>query len=147
MTWIFVLFAAAAGVANPFQSGTNAELNKQLGSPVLAGLFVYASGLCGLLLLQMVFREALPAGARVHAVSWWAWSGGLISIASTMAGLMLAQKMGSGTFPAISITAALVSSVMLDQLGRIGFKQHTASPARLAGCALMVVGVWLISKF
>jgi transporter family-2 protein len=80
-------------------------------------------------------------------VSRWAWVGGLISIASSMAGLLLAQKMGSGIFTGTSLTAALVTSVMLDRFGPVGFKQHTASPARMAGCALMVVGVWLISGF
>ena len=136
-----------AGMANPFQSGTNAELNKQFGAPLWAGLVVYATGLLGLLLLQMFLREAFPAWGRMGSVHWWAWMGGLISIASTMAGLMLAQKMGSGTFTGISVTAALVSSVLLDQMGWVGFKQHTASPGRLAGCVLMVAGVWMISRF
>ena len=147
MSWLLYVVAVGAGMSNPFQSGTNAELNKQLGSPVWAGLIVYATGLGGLLLAQMVLRQVLPGAERVHAVSWWAWAGGLISIASTMAGLTLAQRMGSGTFTGITVTAAVVSSVVLDHMGWIGFKQHAASPARLGGCALMVAGVWVISRF
>ena len=38
-------------------------------------------------------------------------------------------------------------SVLLDHFGWIGFEQHSASIPRLAGCALMIVGVFLISKF
>jgi uncharacterized membrane protein YdcZ (DUF606 family) len=37
--------------------------------------------------------------------------------------------------------------VFLDQMGWVGLKQHTASPARLAGCALMIAGIWLVSRF
>ncbi len=146
MSWLVFLVAIGAGMANPFQSGTNAELNKQMGSPMWAGVVVYATGLLGLLLFQVFLREAFPDGGRLHAVSWWAWAGGLISIASTMAGLTLAQRLGSGTFTGISVTAALVCSVVLDQMGAIGFRQHAASPLRMAGCALMIGGVWMISR-
>jgi len=122
---IFLLFAAlAAGVANPFQSGTNAELNKQLGSPMWATITVYCSGLLGLLLIQMFVRGALPGAAKIASVPWWAWLGGLISIISTM-----------------------VTSVLLDHFGLIGFARHPASPLRMAGCAVMIAGFWMVTKF
>jgi transporter family-2 protein len=147
MIWLNILIAIAAGAANPFQSGTNAQLNKQLQHPLWAGIIVYATGLAGLLVVQIFVRDAFPTGVEMGGVSRWAWYGGLISIASTMAGLLLAQKMGSGVFTGASLTAALVSSVALDHFGLVGFKQHAASPARMAGCALMVAGIWLISRF
>ncbi len=43
MTFVLLLAALAAGTANPFQSGTNAELNKQLGSPMWATILVIAT--------------------------------------------------------------------------------------------------------
>jgi transporter family-2 protein len=64
-----------------------------------------------------------------------------------MAGLVLAQKLGSGVFTGLTLTASLVTSVLLDQFGVIGFRQHSASPARLVGCALMIAGVWMITRF
>ena len=152
MTWIAILAALAAGAANPFQSGANAELNKQLGLPMLAGVWVYASGLAGVVLLAAAARQlgsaALGrAGAAAMHLPWWAWCGGLISIASTLAGAVFAQRLGSGLFTGLSLTASLVASVLLDQLGVIGFRQHAASPLRLVGCALLVGGVWLVARF
>lgn len=146
MTWFIALLALAAGAANPFQSATNAELNKQLHQPLWAGAVVYAIGLAGLLVLQLFVREPLPLGAA-RSVPWWAWLGGLISIASTMAGLMLTQKLGSGLFTGLSLTAAILTSVLLDQFGAVGLQKHAASPGRLAGCALLVAGVWLVARF
>jgi transporter family-2 protein len=70
----------------------------------------------------------------------------VISIGPTLAGLIFAQKLGSGVFTSLSITASVVVSVLLDQFGAVGFKQHAASPGRLAGCALLVAGVWLVSR-
>ncbi len=147
MAWLFYLITLGAGAANPFQSGTNAELNKQMGQPLWAGMVVYASGLAGLLLLQAIFGHAFPNAAKIKEIHWWAWMGGLISIASTMAGLMLAQKLGSGVFTGLSITAAVVTSVVVDQFGLIGFRQHSLSPGRMLGCGLMIVGIWLVARF
>jgi transporter family-2 protein len=141
------LIAIASGAANPLQSGANAELNKQIVSPLWAGIFVYASGLAGLLLAQAILRHALPTTGRLATVKAWAWLGGLTSIASTLAGITLAQKLGSGVFTGLTVTSSILTSVLLDHLGWIGFRQHSASPARLAGCALMVAGLWMVARF
>lgn len=146
MLWVIYLVALAAGAANPFQSGANAQLNKQLGQPIWAGVIVYATGLAGMLLVQVIFGRVFP-WSKAGEVSWWAWLGGLVSIASTMAGLTLAQRLGSGLFTGLSITAAVITSVMLDQFGWLGFRQHAASPARLAGCGLLIAGLWLVARF
>lgn len=145
MAWFAILVSLVAGAANPFQSATNGELNKQLHQPVWAGIATYVTGLLGMLLVQACVRQPLPA-QQAGAVSWWAWMGGLISILSTMAGLTMVQKLGSGIFTSLSITASLLVSVLLDQFGLLGLKQHTATPGRLIGCGLLAVGVWLIGR-
>ncbi len=146
MTILFVLIALAAGAANPLQSGANAQLNKQLGAPVWAAISVYATGLLGVLLVQLFLRHPLPASQVVTTVKPWAWLGGLVSIASTVAGLTLAQRMGSGVFTGLTLTASLVTSVLLDQFGLVGFAQRSASPTRMVGCGLMIAGAWILSR-
>ncbi|WP_419805074.1 DMT family transporter [Terriglobus sp.] len=146
MSWLFVLFAAAAGALNPFQN-VNAELNKHWQQPLWTAAWVYLSGLAGVLLVQAFVRQPLPGHGAVAGAPWWAWVGGSVSIVTTMIGLMYAQKLGSGIFTGISITASVLVSILLDHMGWIGFKQHPASPMRLAGAGLMVVGVWLVMKF
>ena len=108
---------------------------------------MYASGLAGVLLVQAFVRQPMPSGAQASAAPWWAWSGGLISIAATFAGVMLAQKLGSGIFTGISITASVVISLGIDHFGLLGVRQHAASPLRMAGAVLMIAGVWMISRF
>lgn len=146
MSFFVYIIAILAGLANPFQSATNAELNKNLGQPLWAGLVVYASGFLGLLLIQFITREPVPAG-QVGGVVWWAWLGGLISLGPTLAGVTLTQKLGSGTFTGLSLTAAMACSLLLDQFGLVGLRQHSASPWRIVGCAMMVGGIWLVAKF
>jgi transporter family-2 protein len=144
--WIVFLVALAAGAANPFQAATNAELNKQLHQPLWAAIAVYASGLAGLLIAQLFVRAPFPS-SQAGSVHWWAWTGGLISLLSTIVGLTLTQKLGSGLFTGLSLTASVVTSVLLDQFGLAGLRQHTASPLRLAGCCLLIAGVWLVARF
>jgi transporter family-2 protein len=146
MTLIAILFAIAAGAANPFQSGANAELNKQLGRPLWAIFMVYATGLAGVLFCELLIRQRVPMAARIASVPAWAWWGGVISIVPTLSGLLLAQRLGAGVFTGLSVTAALGVSIALDNFGFAGFKQHPASPGRLAGCALMIVGLWIVAR-
>ena len=146
MQWLIVFLAAAAGALNPFQN-VNAELQKHWQQPLWTTAWVYLSGFAGVMLVQAFVRQPVPAHSAIQAAPWWAWLGGTVSIVTTMIGLMYAQKLGSGIFTSISITASILVSILLDHMGWIGFKQHPASPMRLAGAALMVVGVWLVSRF
>lgn len=132
-------------MANPAQAGANSELNKDLATPIWAAAFVYLSGLGAMLLIEALMREAWP-GSRFAMAPWWAWLGGLLSIGSTLAGLTLAQRMGSGTFTGLSLTASVISSILLDQFGWMGFKPHPAHGLRLFGAAMMIGGLWLIAK-
>jgi transporter family-2 protein len=142
------VFAFLAGSASPVQAGASSELNKGLASPIWSALFVYASGLVGVVLVQLVLRQAWP-GQRlgISGLPWWVWTGGVLSIASTLSGLTLAQKMGSGLFTGLSLTSSLLASIVLDQFGLMGFTQHPLSPLRMTGAGLMIAGIWLIAKF
>ena len=146
MAIFVILLALAAGALTPLQ-GTNAELFKFWQAPLWTTIYVYASALAGTLLIQAFARQVLPAAHAVHATPWWAYTGGVLSIVTTLIALMYAQKLGSGMFTGLSLTASVIVSILLDQMGWIGFKQHTASPLRIAGGALMIGGVWLVSKF
>jgi transporter family-2 protein len=147
MTWLFVLIAVAAGVFNPAQSGANAELNKRFGHTLPATIIVYGSALVSLLLFQLIFRQSLPDHGRLVDIPWWAWLGGVISLVPTIAGLTLAQKMGAGVFTGITVTAAVVISILFDHFALMGFRHHPASVPRIVGAALMIAGLWLVATF
>jgi len=146
VSWIYYILAAAAGAANPAQAGANAELKKTLHDALPATMFVYLSGLLGILVIWGLVRQPFPGGDKFAATPWWAWLGGLLSIGATLAGAVFAQKMGSGVFTGISVTASLVMSVVLDNFGWMGFKVHPASWPRMLGCGMMIVGLWLVAR-
>jgi transporter family-2 protein len=46
----------------------------------------------------------------------------------------------------VSLTASLLTSIILDQFGMIGFKPHPLSTMRAAGAAFLIAGVWMIAR-
>ena len=45
------------------------------------------------------------------------------------------------------VTSSTVLSVVFDHFGWLGISEHPASIGRVAGCALMVLGIGLVSVF
>lgn len=147
MTWLTYLFAILAGAANPAQSGANAQLNKSLEQPLIAAVVVYGTGLLGVLLVSCFTLGSLGATMQKAAdVPWWGWLGGILSIGSTVAGLMLAKQLGSAVFTGITVTTGLVASLILDHFGWLGFKPHALGLGRAIGAALMILGLLIVSR-
>ncbi len=147
MNLVLYLFAGVAGALNTVQAGANAQLRKSLNQPVIAGLAVYITGMIGLLILLPLVRSEQWNWGRVAQAPWWAWMGGILSIVSTMAGVLLARKLGSAAFTAATLTASLLCSVALDHFGWVGFEVHRASPFRILGCVLLLSGLLLVTRF
>lgn len=147
MQWTAILFAIVAGVLNTAQSGSNATLSKTLGQPVWAAVIVYLVGLLAIAIAAPFMGVRLPAPGAVSQVPWWAWIGGALGAIYVFAMLLVADKMGAALFQGLTITAAIVTSLAMDHYGWLGFEVHKASPGRLAGGALMIVGLALVAKF
>jgi transporter family-2 protein len=139
--------SAVAGAVNPGQAAANAELNKALGQVLTATAFVYLSGLIGVALIRVFFWHPFPPSNKFAAVPWWGWTGGLLSLGTTIAGASYAQRLGSGVFTGISVTAAIIVSLVLDNFGWMGFQPHPATLPRILGGALMIAGLWLTARF
>jgi bacterial/archaeal transporter family-2 protein len=61
-------------------------------------------------------------------------------------GLMLAEKMQSMFFTATTVACSLVCSVLLNHFGWVGSEVHPVNLWRLVGCALLLAGLFLVSK-
>jgi len=55
--------------------------------------------------------------------------------------------MGAGVFTGITVTAAVVISILFDHFALMGFRHHPASVPRIVGAALMIAGLWLVATF
>jgi transporter family-2 protein len=78
---------------------------------------------------------------------WWAPLGGLVGAFAVAAGLVFVGKVGAGAFAGLTITANILMSLVIDKYGLFGMDTHALSVGRMAGAALMVAGIALISYF
>jgi bacterial/archaeal transporter family-2 protein len=147
MVWLYLLFAVAAGAMLPFQFGINAQLAHWLGSPVRAAFVSFLVGTIVLLVLSAFVRKPLPSAARLADVPWWVWIGGLLGAFYVAGSIVTAPKLGAVTLTAAIITGQALASILVDQFGWVGFKEHHASPGRLLGVVLVAGGVVLVRAF
>jgi len=140
--------ALLAGLASAVEPGQNAALAKSLARPLLAGVVSLAVSIGAIVVIMLVTgRYGLPGMDRLAQVPWWAWLGGLMSAVLAAAQLYLSKEIGAATFLGLIVTAGVVTSILLDHFGLVGFKVHPAGLWRLLGGALMIGGVGLVARF
>jgi bacterial/archaeal transporter family-2 protein len=143
---LFLLLALGAGVLLPVQAGVNAQLRSGLGSPVAAALVSFLVGTAGLAAVALLLRTPLPLGRAWAATTPWQWSGGLIGAVYVLAVIVLAPRLGAATLIAAVVAGQMITSLVLDQFGLVGFPVHSLTPVRLLGAALVIAGVILIQR-
>ena len=142
------LLAAAAGVLNAIQAGANAGLGKAFENKLAAGLMVSTVGLVAMLAAGVVSGQlGWPGLARMASAPWWAWTGGLLGAMFVLAQLFTAEQLGSAVFMTVVVTAAVLTSLLLDHFGLVGFKQHSLGWGRAAGAVLILAGLGLIARY
>jgi bacterial/archaeal transporter family-2 protein len=58
--------------------------------------------------------------------------------------IVLSQNLGAAVMVALIITGQMITSLILDHYGLIGYARHPINPARVIGTILLLAGVFLI---
>ena len=95
----------------------------------------------------MCLPRPMPTAGSLSQMPWWAPLGGLVGAFAVVAGLLFVGKVGAGAFAGLTITANILMSLVIDKFGLFGMQTHALSLGRMAGAALMVAGIALISLF
>ncbi len=141
-------FALLAGFAAAIAPGQNASLSKSLARTRLAGTVSIAVSLVTVLaVLPATGQTHWPTWQEAMQVPWWAWFGGVFSAFLAVAQLTVSKRIGAAPFLGLIVTAGIVTSILLDHYGLVGFKTHAADLWRVAGGGLMILGVTLIALF
>jgi transporter family-2 protein len=143
---VLLIVAFLVGVALPVQAGVNAQLRVGLGHPLLAATVSFAVGTVALALCVAAARTQLPSAAAVARLPWWYWTGGLLGAVYIFAAVVLAPRLGAANLIAAIVAGQLVTSLLLDQFGLVGYPQHSASLTRIAGAVLLLAGLVLIQR-
>ena len=134
----------ATGILNTIQSGSNATLNKTLDRPLWSIVIIFSVALTTSLVMALVTGQRLPSADDVALVPWWAWVGGVMGATYILSMVLAADQLGAAVFMGVTVTLAVITSLVMDHFGLMGFEQHQAGVGRIVGGLLMVVGLALI---
>jgi bacterial/archaeal transporter family-2 protein len=123
----------------------NARLSHFVGGPLRASLVSFTIG--AVLLLFVVLLAARGEGHRAGAAPWWAWVGGALGVVYVVSSIVVAPRLGAAPFFGILVAAQLVTSVVVDRFGWLGFPERGVGGLRLTGVALLVTGALLVRLF
>jgi bacterial/archaeal transporter family-2 protein len=136
MQWLLAPVAILSGMLMVVQSACNGMLEKIIERPVTVTVVSLGVGITMLLLVGVVSGQlGFPTNGKTIQGPWWAWLGGFCG------------AMGAAMYVGLFVTASTVLSVIFDHFGWLGLSQHSAGIGRVLGCALMVIGIGLVSLF
>lgn len=144
MQALFPLIAVLiAGIGVAVQPPTNAALARTSGSVWLAALVSFAVGTAALLAVWAVDRTPLSA---LRGAPWWAWFGGLYGAAFVAALAFAAPRLGLAVTLTIAVASQIATAVLVDRLGLFGLPEQPITPGRIAGIALVLLGIVLVRR-
>ncbi|WP_319777941.1 DMT family transporter [Maridesulfovibrio sp.] len=147
MRLFFIFMSFIFGALAPTQAGVNLRLKGFVGDPVLAAIVSFSVGTLSLLAYAYFARVPLPEGSAVLKGPWWMWTGGLMGAFFVAAAIIVAPVLGAGTMMCWMVAGQMLASVLLDHYGLIGYAVREATPARMVGAFLIVIGAVLVEKF
>jgi len=146
--WLLSPIAIFAGMLMVVQSACNGMLEKMIDRPVTVAVISQGLGVTTLLIVGVAFDQ-LGFSTRGNMVQgpWWAWLGGLCGAVALLSQPIVVPRLGAAMYVGLFVTASTVLSVVFDHFGWLGLSQHPAGIGRVLGCALMVIGIGLVSLF
>lgn len=141
---LLVLLVLVIAMGVPVQAGVNASLAPFMGHPILAALTNTTVASLALIVVAVLFRVPLPSLTALSFAPWWAWTGGFLGATFVISALTLAPKLGAAAYVSTGVVGTMISSLLLDHYGLIGFKPIAITPIRVIGVLLVIAGMMLL---
>lgn len=126
----------------------NGGLGTRLQSPLLAVTILFAVG--GMVtfccLVVSGGSHKMKVIQQVDSISAYLYLGGLFVAFYIFAISWMVPKIGVGSAVSFVLLGQLISMAVIDHFGLLGAPQYSVSPIRLAGLALMTVGIYLVVR-
>jgi bacterial/archaeal transporter family-2 protein len=141
----YLLAALAGGAILPVQVALNTLLRRYVGEPMQVTFISYLAGTAASLAICLLARYPLPAAAALAQTSWWMWVGGCLGTLYVWSTIFSTPRIGAALALALAIAGQMIAALFLDHYGAIGLPRFEASPTRIAGVVLIVLGVSLVA--
>jgi bacterial/archaeal transporter family-2 protein len=142
---IYFLAALAGGAFIPVQVALNTLLRRYIGAPMQVTFVSYLAGTLTALFVCCVARYPLPTATALSQTSWWMWTGGCLGTLYVWSTIIATLKIGATLTLALTFAGQMIAALLLDHYGAIGLAKYPASPVRIAGIAIVFLGVSLVA--
>ena len=146
MFWYYGAIALLAGSALAVQVGINNGLKSRLEAPISAAIVSFASGTLVLIAYFYATRQAWPASSRWQGGPWWIWLGGSLGAVYLLLTVSFSRELGAAGWLGVVVTGQILTSVVLDHFGLLGFSQHSITWLRMAGVILLLIGAAVVLR-
>ena len=143
---IYVLIVLAMGLFIPVQTAANSRLRGVVGPAYVSTLISFSVSSIALLVVSTLAGIAIiPTSEQFAAAPWWSWLGGIIALLTITCNIYLFKELGQLQAMIIPMFAQLLFSLLIDHFGWFGSRVIPLDGKRLAGAALLIVGVTLVA--
>jgi bacterial/archaeal transporter family-2 protein len=146
MTWLYAGLALLSGAALALQVGLNNGLRERMAHPVPAALTSFATGTLALFAFALVLRPGWPKGSNLAIGPWWIWLGGVVGASYMIVTVTFSNRLGAAGWLGVVVTGQVLTSVLLDHFGLVGFAVHPVSPWRVVGVGLLLAGAAIVLR-
>ena len=144
--WLLAALALAVGALIPIQAATNAAMSKALGGISYASLILFGVSLVVVSAWILVTQATPPSAAALREAPLYGWLGGFIVASYVLSITFLAPRLGVGNAICFIVTGQIFAAVLIDHFGLFGAPVQPLSWPRVAGIALMIVGLFLAKR-
>jgi transporter family-2 protein len=144
----WIALALAAGAVLPVQGAVNGLLHADLNAPFAVALtsFIVATLAMGAVLVLAVSAgtSARPSLARLPAMPWWGWLGGVAGAIYVTTMFTAMPAIGAATAVGLTVAGQQIASLFVDRYGLLRLPVRPISRVRLSGVALLLAGVVML---
>ena len=134
------------GICLPIQTSVNTRLRKKVGTPYNAALVSFSIGLLFLSTLLLVTGQGLHIPfAQLLDEPAWIWIGGACGVVFLTGNILLFPKLGGVQTVVLPVLGQILMGLTIDNFGLFCSNQTPLTAFRVAGAALVILGVILVS--
>lgn len=146
-SFFYLLLAVLAGMTIATQGVVNGKLAESVGSPFLAAFISFAVGT--IVLFVYILIAGIPLGnlASAGSAPLVAWGGGFLGAFFVSVMTTTVPRLGVALVLSLAVGGQMLAAILIDHFGWLGIPEKPVSAWRVAGAALIIVGVILIRRF
>jgi transporter family-2 protein len=146
--YFFIFLAILAGMAMPTQATVNSKLAESIGNnPILAAFISFAVGTIALLVYILLTGVSLSGLATAKSAPPIVWIGGFLGAFFVAVMATIVPRIGVALTFSLAIGGQMLVTLLIDHFGWLGVPEKPINLSRVAGAALITIGVVLIRKF